>query len=285
MMIPFLPTLLLVVLVMTMLCGNTCVNAVSINERNNGARKNGESGTISCQDITDYLPFAVTPTSDASNESLYDQSRKQYASNMASSEISDKVLSPDVIAFCSTDNEVLQAIEFGKACGYKITIRSGGHQYAGFSSCAADVDGPVCMQIDTSALESSHYDEVNNELTLGPGLDIEQVHSILVPLGITVPMGICKSVNVGGHFQSSAAGFLARSMGLGLDHVVSFRIALANGTIVTAKRGDELYWAALGGSPGSWVSAHLFYVDASILHITFHLLLLLTNQTILGCCT
>jgi hypothetical protein len=37
-----------------------------------------------------------------------------------------------------------------------------------------------------------------------------------------------------------------------MDHVVSLRIVLANSSLVCTNRGDDLFWAGLGGSPSSW---------------------------------
>jgi len=91
-------------------------------------------------------------------------------------------------------------------------------------------------------------------VTLGVGLSVSQVMDHLTPLGLVVPMGVCQDVNVGGHFQSSALGFLTRSFGSGMDHVKAFRIVNAEGEVQRVDRSSDpdLFWAVLGGGPGSW---------------------------------
>ncbi|CAK0865172.1 unnamed protein product [Prorocentrum cordatum] len=92
------------------------------------------------------------------------------------------------------------------------------------------------------------------QVTLGVGLTLEQVYANLMPYGLAIPAGICKGVGVGGHFQSSAAGYYQRAFGLGMDSVTSFRIVLADGAVhtITESSDPDLYWAVLGGGPGSW---------------------------------
>lgn len=193
----------------------------------------------------------------------YDDDRAQWASMMGSREESDNALHPHLIIFCSTEEDVVRAVNFAKMCGCQISVRSGGHQYAGASSCEK---GKSCVQLDVSNLETFDYKEATNEMILGVGLNLEQVWKELVPRGLTLPTGVCNTVNIGGHLQSSALGSQSRSEGLGLDHVKSFRIVLADGSVHTvspdsslgcsqdpcAAGEKNLFWAVLGGGPGSW---------------------------------
>lgn len=181
----------------------------------------------------------------------YDDAKHQWASAMGTTTLVNERLAPEFIVYCNTDAHVVSAITYAGRCGYKISVRSGGHQYAGFSSCVA---GNKCMQLDVSGMEIFTHEAGTNKVTVGVGLTIAQIIYQLVPRGYVLPMGVCNSVGAGGHFQSSSLGFFARSFGLGMDHVISFRIAKADATIetVTAQSNPDLYWAVLGGAPGSW---------------------------------
>ena len=79
----------------------------------------------------------------------YDKARAQWASKMSTTAISDERLHPELIVFCNSDKDVSQAVQFAKQCGYKVPVRSGGHQYAGLSAC---VKGDKCLQLDVSRL-------------------------------------------------------------------------------------------------------------------------------------
>jgi len=80
------------------------------------------------------------------------------------------------------------------------------------------------------------------------------VYSSLLSHGLTIAGGVCNGVGVGGHYQSSAIGYLVRSFGAGIDNVKSFRIVLADAQVhvVDETSDPDLYWALLGGGPGSW---------------------------------
>ena len=162
-----------------------------------------------------------------SSDPTYDVARQQFASRMGPPN-STCFLHPAVIVYCKNDTDVLSTLAFATRCGYKVSVRSGGHNYAGYSSC---VQGTRCLQLDVSQLETLHI--VGNTVTVGVGLTLEQVVDELVPRGLLIPMGDCKTVGIGGHFQSSSFGFFTRAFGLGMDHLISFRLTLKDGRIWT----------------------------------------------------
>jgi FAD/FMN-containing dehydrogenase len=159
---------------------------------------------------------------------------------MGSTEASDYMLHPEAIVFCQNNDSVLSVIDFANCCDYKLSVCSGGHTYAGYSSCEEGT--PCIIQLDmmSSFLQFSHQGVGSNVVTLGIGLTIGDMHTLLVPLGLTIPMGICKSVGIGGHFQSSALGLLSCSFGYGMDCVTSIQIVTSQGTILDVSR--DLHW-------------------------------------------
>jgi Berberine and berberine like len=62
--------------------------------------------------------------------------------------------------------------------------------------------------------------------------------------------------------QGGGLSYTARQYGMGVDHVVSFRVVLANGTIVNADActNPDLFWALRGGGGGTYgVVTHVHY--------------------------
>lgn len=217
---------------------------------------------VVCDDLSSIGVERVVTPSDGDS---YEESRKQFASNLGSQALSDTMLSPDAVVYPANDDDLVKIVKFAASCGYRLSIRSGGHQFAGHSSCKAGGDGPAkkCIQVDMSAFDSIYLMEGNdNVVTVGSGVLLEDFAPALQELGLMVPMGHCNKVGVGGHFQTSAAGMFARGFGLGLDYVKSFRIVTAadadatgdGGTVRTVSRESDagLYNAVLGGGPGSF---------------------------------
>ena len=197
----------------------------------------------------------------------YDQARTQFASHLGDTAQADHRLSPSLIVHPATEADLTQTIRFACARGYVIAARSGGHQYSGLSSCPRDL-GPS-IQVDLACFnevalpqvaEANRVDPGRPEMetcrvVLGAGARLRNVYRILARYHLVLPGGVCLDVGVGGHLQSSAVGLLGRSFGLGLDRVRRIRIALAEtGRIIdaTAEHHPELFWAVLGGSPGSF---------------------------------
>jgi len=139
----------------------------------------------------------------------------------------------------------------------------GGHQYSGLSSCNGLEN--KCIQIDMKHFDHINYnkdiDQDGNEMIksiiVGSGVKLVDLYTSNQLNNIAVLGGICGSVGVGGHYQSSSQGVWARSLGLGMDYIIAIKIITATGDILTiTANGDqderELFWAILGGSPGSW---------------------------------
>lgn len=212
----------------------------------------GVTATLA-EENCDLLSIGVNRTLTPKDGSLYDDSREQFASTLRSTATSDAMLSPDAIVYPTSGDELSAIVNFAASCDYKLSIRSGGHQFSGYSSCKAG--GSSCIQIDMTSFNSfSLVDGTDNVVTVGVGLRLEEVAPMLQELGLVIPMGHCTKVGVGGHFQTSAAGMLGRAFGLGLDWVLSFRIMTANGQVRTVDRESDaaLYNAVLGGAPGSF---------------------------------
>jgi len=184
------------------------------------------------------------------NNDTYDGVRLgQFASLFGTSGFVNKRLHPALIVECDDEAQVASAVKFARRCGYKVAVRSGGHSYTGSSSCSSK----HCMQLDLSALNAKN---VNGKLiTVGPGLRLGDFAEYTLEHGLSVPHGGCADVRFGGHFQSSAWGFMAHSYGSGIDHVESFRMVLANGNIGVFSKNDTdstVFRSVLGSAPGSW---------------------------------
>lgn len=181
----------------------------------------------------------------------YGKAREQYASVTYAQE-----LSPSVIALARTESDVQAAVRVASKCGYKMSIRSGGHSYLGTSSC--DSKKGACMQIDVSAL--NHRVILPDQVALGPGNRLTDAATFLRQHGRFLPTGECPGVGLGGHMQTGGFGLFTRHFGPFADRVESFRIVLADGMLhdiqtpsnQTSTLNNDIFYAVLGGASGSW---------------------------------
>ena len=181
----------------------------------------------------------------------YPHKRLQYATTS----FPEEELSPRIILYPTGDEDIFKAIGLCRELGMAIAVRTGGHQYCGYSSTK-----PVNMQIDLSnTFPEYDYDSETNVLRCGVSHALGDWAAQNHNHGIYLPMGVCANVHLGGHVHTGGWGMVARSHGLLADRVLAFDIILASGKkerIVrpeegnTTQHNDDVYYAVLGGSKG-----------------------------------
>ncbi len=181
----------------------------------------------------------------------YPQKRRQYAT----SSFAEADVSPRIILYPTGEEDIQKAIALCSELGMAIAVRTGGHQYCGYSSTL-----PVNMQIDLSETFPLYaYDAETNVLRCGVSHALGSWAQKNHRHGIYLPMGVCAFVHLGGHVHTGGWGMVARSHGLLADHVLAFDIILASGAterIVrpeegkTTQHNDDVYYAVLGGGKG-----------------------------------
>ena len=181
----------------------------------------------------------------------YLEKRLQYATTS----FPEEYISPRIIFSPTGVKDIQKAIQLCNNLGMKIAVRTGGHQYCGYSSTA-----PQNMQIDLSAVFQEYdYDQSENVLKCGVNHALGDWAALNNDHGIYLPMGVCSNVHLGGHVHTGGWGMVARSHGLLADHVLAFDIILASGEQkhvvrpepgVTDPDNDDIYFAVLGGSKG-----------------------------------
>ena len=145
-------------------------------------------------------------------------------------------------------------------------IRSGGHSKAGFSSTGGIILSLKHMQ-NVGLVQNYEKDDFLDGFvstphpttkvvvaTVEPGATVMVVlDHLLQQDGAGGTVGICGNVAEGGFVLGGGIGFMSRSLGLGIDNVLSFRIVLYDGTVVTANAGHpELFFALRGAGSGNY---------------------------------
>jgi len=146
---------------------------------------------------------------------------------------------PQAVVLCRTPEDVVEAIAFVHRSGIEVAVRSGGHDFAGGSSCPG-------MVLDLTPMHSL---EVSDGLaTVGPGFRLGDLYAALAQHEVTIPGGCGATVGIGGQALGGGLGLLGRSRGLTSDQLVAAQVALADGRVVECdeQRHDDLFWALRG---------------------------------------
>ena len=150
---------------------------------------------------------------------------------------------PQIIVYCVGFADVVCCIRFAQEVGLKPVCRSGGHSTAGYS-----VNDE--MIIDVSGINYVRVDPDARVAWVGSGANFAQINATLELYGLHIPGGGCETVGAAGYMQGGGYGFTSLMFGMNCDQVAAFRIALADGRIVTANAQEnaDLYWAVRGGT-------------------------------------
>jgi hypothetical protein len=146
---------------------------------------------------------------------------------------------PQAVVLCRTPADVAEAIAFARRSGIAVTIRSGGHDFAGRSS------GPGIV-LDLRAMHS--LEVADGLATVEPGLRLGALYPALAQHEVTIPAGCGATVGIGGQALGGGLGLLGRSRGLTSDQLVAAQVVLADGRVVECdeQRHEDLFWALRG---------------------------------------
>jgi len=150
---------------------------------------------------------------------------------------------PALIARCATNSDVAAAIRFARESSLEISIRGGGHNYAGFALS----DGG--LTIDLTRMRSIVVDPVGRRATCGGGTTWAELDAACQAHGLAVPGGFISHTGVAGLTLGGGLGWLTRKAGLSCDNLVGAEVVTADGEIVRASDTDnpDLFWAIRGG--------------------------------------
>ncbi|MEV6866330.1 FAD-binding oxidoreductase [Streptosporangium subroseum] len=140
--------------------------------------------------------------------------------------------------------DVQAGVRFAADADLVLSVRGGGHAFAGFST---NDDGVV---IDLGKLTNVVViDKERHVVRIGGGATWGQVADALAPQGLAISSGDTRSVGVGGLTLSGGIGWKVRKYGLALDNMVAAEVVTATGEVLRtgAEENSELFWALRGG--------------------------------------
>jgi FAD/FMN-containing dehydrogenase len=150
---------------------------------------------------------------------------------------------PAAILRCTCDEDVVEAVNVARETGLIVAVRSGGHSIGGASVC----DGGLV--IDLSAMKAIVVDRERRIARAEPGLRLGEFDATTQAHGLATTMGVNSDTGIAGLTLGGGIGRLARKYGLACDNLISARLVLADGRMVTASADEnpDLFWAIRGG--------------------------------------
>jgi len=150
---------------------------------------------------------------------------------------------PALIAFCKQPGEVQAAVCAARRHGLKLSVRGGGHDWAGR---ALRDDGLV---VDLTRMRDVVVDPKALVATVAGGAWARDVATAAGAHNLVAALGNCGTVGVAGLTLGGGYGPLNGTCGLAADNLLGAEIVLADGRRVTTgpDAEPELLWALRGG--------------------------------------
>ncbi len=155
---------------------------------------------------------------------------------------------PLIIVYCKNKRDVSNAVIWSRKHCVRIRIRSGGHNYEGYSN------GDCTLVIDISEMNHMRIDECKKKLYVESGVTNKQVYGYVSSKKYPFPGGTCPSVGVSGYSLGGGWGLSCRYLGLGCDSLEKIEMVNYEGTIIEADRinNSDLFWACRGAGGGNF---------------------------------
>jgi FAD/FMN-containing dehydrogenase len=150
---------------------------------------------------------------------------------------------PALIARCGNADDVVHAVNFARERDLLMSVKCTGHNVAGFAVCDEG------MVIDLSPMKGISVDPVGRTVRVEAGCTWGEVNDALQPHALAAAGGFVSITGVSGLTLGGGLGWLVRKHGLALDNLISARVVLADGQVVTASaaENDDLFWGLRGG--------------------------------------
>ncbi|BCJ51450.1 putative FAD-linked oxidoreductase YgaK [Actinoplanes sp. NBRC 14428] len=154
---------------------------------------------------------------------------------------------PAAVLSVTHAGDVAGAVRWARERSVPLTVRGGGHSYAGYSASAG-------LVLDLRELRGVRFDEGTGHVTVGGGASMNTLYAALRPYGVTFPLGNSGTVGIGGLTLGGGVTTISRAHGLTCDALVSTDVVLADGSTVTASAREhpDLFWACRGGGGGNF---------------------------------
>src|SRR3954453_7803867 len=162
---------------------------------------------------------------------------------------------PALVGTPSDEDGVRALVNLAREKDLPLAVRGGAHSISGHGTCEAGV------VIDLSLLKSIEVDPAAKIARAGGGVKWGELDDATQRHGLAVTGGRDPDTGIAGLTLASGSGWLERMYGLTADSLMSARVVLADGSLVTASafQYEDLFWALRGGGGNFGVVTEFTY--------------------------
>ena len=164
---------------------------------------------------------------------------------------------PACIVKAADTDDVAATIRFARQQGFRVSIRSGGHNW--YSSSLRN--GSILL--DISALEQVSIDSEKRLASVMPGVSAAELIHRAGKHQMVFPVAHCGSVPLSGYLLNGGWGWNCNEWGVACAHINSIEMITATGEKIrtSIEEEPELFWAARGIGPAMFAAATRFELE------------------------
>jgi FAD/FMN-containing dehydrogenase len=149
---------------------------------------------------------------------------------------------PALIARCIGAADVIACVRFARERDLLVSVRGGGHHYAGKSVCAGG------LMIDLAPMKGIRVDPAERTARAQPGLRLGEFDRETQAFGLATTLGVNTDTGIAGLTLGGGYGWLGGKSGLACDNLRSADVVTADGRLVVAAatENDDLLWGLRG---------------------------------------
>jgi FAD/FMN-containing dehydrogenase len=150
---------------------------------------------------------------------------------------------PALIARCTSDDDVVHAVQFARDRGLPLSVYGGGHAVTGSAMCEAG----VC--VDMRGMRGIAVDLVARTVRAEGGVNWGEFDAATQAHGLAVTGGRNPTTGIAGLTLGSGSGWLERKLGFACDSLFKVELVVADGrkVIASEEENPELFWGLRGG--------------------------------------
>jgi FAD/FMN-containing dehydrogenase len=162
---------------------------------------------------------------------------------------------PALIARCAGTEDVIASVRFARDHDLLVSVRGGGHNYAGKSVC----DGG--LMIDLSPMKAIRVDAGRLVARAQAGLRLGEFDRETQAVGLATTLGVNTDTGIAGLTLGGGYGWLGGKYGLACDNVLSLEVVTADGQLLTASptQNEDLYWGMRGAGANLAIATSFEY--------------------------
>lgn len=174
---------------------------------------------------------------------------------------------PRAVIHATHPSHVSAAVKLAASLGVRVSVRSGGHSWAGWGvrddAVLLDLGAlPGGKHAVGGASTGIEYDERTKIVAAPPSATGRMVNGVLEARGRMFAGGHCPDVGLGGFLLQGGMGWNAKNWGWACESIVGLDAVTADGEEVYASTTEnaDLFWAARGSGPGFPAIVTRFYL-------------------------